>query len=38
MLETKKIDNQKLNQIFKNNSYATGEDCNKKVTMKYFRY
>ena len=36
MLEKKELDETRLKEIFKNNSYSTGENCNKKIELKYF--
>ena len=38
MLDNNKIDNKRLNFLFKDLSYSTGVNCNKKVIMKYFEY
>lgn len=38
MLISKELDITKLNQIFTNQSYRTGQDCNKKITMKFFEF
>lgn len=38
MLESKKLNEQRLKKIFNNLSFATGLDCNKKVEMKYFEF
>ena len=36
MLDNNKIDNKRLNFLFKDLSYSTGVNCNKKVIMKFF--
>lgn len=38
MLDSNKIDNKRLEVLFKDLSYSTGLNCNKKVTFKYFEY
>ena len=38
MLENNKLDNERLNYLFKNLSYSTGLNCKKKVILKYFEY
>lgn len=38
MLNKKRINNTQIKIIFKNLSYVTGKDCNKKLTLKYFEY
>lgn len=38
MLEQKKLNQKRLQEIFKNLSYSTGLDCKKRVKMKYFEF
>lgn len=38
ILEKKKLDNKLIDSLFTNLSLATGLNCNKKVTMKYFEF
>ena len=38
MLEKKKIDNKKIEDLFGNLDYGSGKDCDKKYDFKYFRF
>ena len=38
MLDSNKIDDERLRFLFKDLSYSTGLNCNKRVIMKYFEY
>jgi len=38
ILTSKKIDNNKINNLFQNLSYTTGKECNNTRKMKYFEY
>ena len=38
ILNTKNINDKELKDIFKNLSYVTGKNCNKKLISKYFEY
>lgn len=38
MLETNSLNQKTLKKLFKNTSYTTGKNCNKKLTYKYFEF
>lgn len=38
MLNNKDIDNNKIKELFNNNSYVTGKDCNEKNTISNFEF
>lgn len=38
LLENNRIDTNEIKELFKNLSYATGKNCDDKITMKYFEF